>query len=149
MNRKVRISSSAHDSSRDASCFIYQIMKTREITILGKTLKVRFSLLSQIMFEQLSGKSFAELDTNSSKDRMVLYLAVLSSSNEGEMLTADELLKQCSLEDIRQIDQAVLSSMTEWSTIPAVIADKPTEPDAEKKRSSEALMSSMDSSSAK
>ena len=149
MNRKVRISSSAHDSSRDASCFIYQIMKTREITILGKTLKVRFSLLSQIMFEQLSGKSFAELDTNSSKDRMVLYLAVLSSSNEGEMLTADELLKQCSLEDIRQIDQAVLSSMTEWSTIPAVIADKPTEPDAEKKRSSEAPMSSMDSSSAK
>ena len=124
-------------------------MKTREITILGKTLKVRFSLLRQIMFEQLSGKSFAELDTNSSKDRMVLYLAVLSSSNEGEMLTADELLKQCSLEDIRQIDQAVLSSMTEWSTIPAVIANKPTEPDAEKKRSSEALMSSMDSSSAK
>ena len=124
-------------------------MKTREITILGKTLKVRFSLLSQIMFEQLSGKSFSELDTNSSKDRMVLYLAVLSSSNEGEMLTADELLKQCSLEDIRQIDQAVLSSMTEWSTIPAVIATKPTEPDAEKKRSSEALMSSMDSSSAK
>ena len=124
-------------------------MKTREITILGKTLKVRFSLLSQIMFEQLSGKGFAELDTNSSKDRMVLYLAVLSSSNEGEMLTADELLKQCSLEDIRQIDQAVLSSMTEWSTIPAVIANKPTEPDAEKKRSSEALMSSMDSSSAK
>lgn len=124
-------------------------MKTREITILGKTLKVRFSLLSQIMFEQLSGKSFSELDTNSSKDRMVLYLAVLSSSNEGEMLTADELLKQCSLEDIRQIDQAVLSSMTEWSTIPAVIANKPTEPDAEKKRSSEALMSSMDSSSAK
>ena len=124
-------------------------MKTREITILRKTLKVRFSLLSQIMFEQLSGKSFAELDTNSSKDRMVLYLAVLSSSNEGEMLTADELLKQCSLEDIRQIDQAVLSSMTEWSTIPAVIANKPTEPDAEKKRSSEALMSSMDSSSAK
>ena len=128
---------------------MYQIMKTREITILGKTLKVRFSLLSQIMFEQLSGKSFSELDTNSSKDRMVLYLAVLSSSNEGEMLTADELLKQCSLEDIRQIDQAVLSSMTEWSTIPAVIADKPTEPDAEKKRSSEAPMSSMDSSSAK
>lgn len=124
-------------------------MKTREITILGKTLKVRFSLLSQIMFEQLSGKSFSELDTNSSKDRMVLYLAVLSSSNEGEMLTADELLKQCSLEDIRQIDQAVLSSMTEWSTIPAVIANKPTEPDAEKKRSSEAHMSSMDSSSAK
>lgn len=124
-------------------------MKTREITILGKTLKVRFSLLSQIMFEQLSGKSFSELDTNSSKDRMVLYLAVLSSSNEGEMLTADELLKQCSLEDIRQIDQAVLSSMTEWSTIPAVIANKPTEPDAEKKRSSEAPMSSMDSSSAK
>lgn len=124
-------------------------MKTREITILGKTLKVRFSLLSQIMFEQLSGKSFSELDTNSSKDRMVLYLAVLSSSNEGEMLTADELLKQCSLEDIRQIDQAVLSSMTEWSTIPAVLANKPTEPDAEKKRSSEARMSSMDSSSAK
>ena len=124
-------------------------MKTREITILGKTLKVRFSLLSQIMFEQLSGKSFSALDTNSSKDRMVLYLAVLSSSNEGEMLTADELLKQCSLEDIRQIDQAVLSSMTEWSTIPAVIANKPTEPDAEKKRSSEAPMSSMDSSSAK
>lgn len=124
-------------------------MKTREITILGKTLKVRFSLLSQIMFEQLSGKSFSELDTNSSKDRMVLYLAVLSSSNEGEMLTADELLKQCSLEDIRQIDQAVLSSMTEWSTIPAVIANKPTEPDAEKKRGSGAHMSSMDSSSAK
>lgn len=124
-------------------------MKTREITILGKTLKVRFSLLSQIMFEQLSGKSFSELDTNSSKDRMVLYLAVLSSSNEGEMLTADELLKQCSLEDIRQIDQAVLSSMTEWSTIPAVIAQKPTEPESEKKRSSEAPMSSMDSSSAK
>lgn len=124
-------------------------MKTREITILGKTLKVRFSLLSQIMFEQLSGKSFSELDTNSSKDRMVLYLAVLSSSNEGEMLTADELLKQCSLEDIRQIDQAVLSSMTEWSTIPAVMANKPTEPDAEKKRSSEAPMSSTDSSSAK
>lgn len=124
-------------------------MKTREITILGKTLKVRFSLLSQIMFEQLSGKSFSELDTNSSKDRMVLYLAVLSSSNEGEMLTADELLKQCSLEDIRQIDQAVLSSMTEWSTIPAVLANKPTEPDAEKKRSSEAPMSNMDSSSAK
>ena len=124
-------------------------MKTREITILGKTLKVRFSLLSQIMFEQLSGKSISELDTNSSKDRMVLYLAVLSSSNEGEMLTADELLKQCSLEDIRQIDQAVLSSMTEWSTIPAVLANKPTEPDAEKKRSSEARMSSMDSSSAK
>lgn len=124
-------------------------MKTREITILGKTLKVRFSLLSQIMFEQLSGKSFSELDTNSSKDRMVLYLAVLSSSNEGEMLTADELLKQCSLEDIRQIDQAVLSSMTEWSTIPAVIANKPTEPDAEKKRSSEAPMSSTDSSSVK
>lgn len=124
-------------------------MKTREITILGKTLKVRFSLLSQIMFEQLSGKSFSELDTNSSKDRMVLYLAVLSSSNEGEMLTADELLKQCSLEDIRQIDQAVLSSMTEWSTIPAVLANKPTEPDAEKKRSSGAHMSSMDSSSAK
>ena len=124
-------------------------MKTREITILGKTLKVRFSLLSQIMFEQLSGKSFSELETNSSKDRMVLYLAVLSSSNEGEMLTADELLKQCSLEDIRQIDQAVLSSMTEWSTIPAVMANKPTEPDAEKKRSSEAPMSSMDSSSAK
>lgn len=124
-------------------------METREITILGKTLKVRFSLLSQIMFEQLSGKSFSELDTNSSKDRMVLYLAVLSSSNEGEMLTADELLKQCSLEDIRQIDQAVLSSMTEWSTIPAVLANKPTEPDAEKKRSSGAPMSSMDSSSAK
>ena len=122
-------------------------MKTREITILGKTLKVRFSLLSQIMFEQLSGKSFLELDTNSSKDRMVLYLAVLSSSNEGEMLTADELLKQCSLEDIRQIDQAVLSSMTEWSTIPAVIAQKPTESESEKKRSSEAPMSNTDSSS--
>lgn len=101
-------------------------MKTREITIIGKKLKIRFSMLCQIMYEQLSGTSFSDFDASRSKDRMFLYLSVISANNDGETVTADELLNECTLDDIRILDAAVSESMSEWSKIPDVVSSMPS-----------------------
>lgn len=93
------------------------------ITILGETLTIAFNMAVQISFEEITGKSFREIDTDSSKDNFALAYAAIIANNPDTSITAGNLMRDISGSELKDLMKAISDAFVEWNDIPATLAD--------------------------
>ena len=104
------------------------------ITILGETLTIAFNMAVQISFEEITGKPFSDINTDSSKDNFALAYAAIIANNPDTNITAGNLMRDISGSELRDLMQAISDAAVEWNDMPATLADdedkKKDEPEA-------------------
>ena len=93
------------------------------ITILGETLTIAFNMAVQISFEEITGKPFSDINTDSSKDNFALAFAAIIANNPDTNITADNLLRNISGAELKDLMQAISNAAVEWNEMPATLAD--------------------------
>lgn len=93
------------------------------ITILGETLTIAFNMAVQISFEEITGKSFREINTDSSKDNFALAYAAIIANNPDTNITAGNLMRDISGAELKELMQAISDAFVEWNDMPATLAD--------------------------
>ena len=106
-------------------------MKT--ITILGRQVNIAYNIAAQILFEDIVGKSISEADLTLTRNSLALYYACISVNNKDTDITIDDLMYNVSGEEMATLRVAVTESISEWSHIPFIMADKKEGKDASKK----------------
>lgn len=106
----------------------------KTIKILGESIVIAFNMASLIGFEEITGKSFSEIDLNKSKDSLSLSLAVIIANNPDTQITANALMTQASGKEIYELTQAVSAAFIDWNKTPETLSD---EEDAQKPTHSE------------
>ena len=105
------------------------------ITILGETLTIAFNMAVQISFEEITGKPFSDINTDSSKDNFALAYAAIIANNPDTNITADNLMRDISGTELKDLLQAISDAAVEWNEMPATLADdedkKKDEPEEE------------------
>lgn len=81
-------------------------MKTKEITINGKTYPVIFTLLTISNFENITNKAIFEANLNTTTNRMAIIVAAALAADENADITIEELRGNDTVEDYRQISEA-------------------------------------------
>ena len=94
------------------------------ITILGETLTIAFNMAVQISFEEITGKPFSDINTDSSKDNFALAYAAIIANNPDTNITADNLMRDISGAELRDLMQAISDAAVEWNDMPATLADE-------------------------
>ena len=107
----------------------------KTITILGETLTIAFNMAVQISFEEITGKPFSDINTDSSKDNFALAYAAIIANNPDTNITADNLMRDISGAELKDLLQAISDAAVEWNGMPATLADdedkKKDEPEEE------------------
>ena len=93
------------------------------ITILGETLTIAFNMAVQISFEEITGKPFSDINTDSSKDNFALAYAAIIANNPDTNITAGNLMRDISGAELRELMQAISDAAVEWNDMPATLAD--------------------------
>ena len=93
------------------------------ITILGETLTIAFNMAVQISFEEITGKSFREINTDSCKDNFALAYAAIIANNPDTNITAGNLMRDISGAELKELMKAISDAFVEWNDIPATLAD--------------------------
>ena len=93
------------------------------ITILGETLTIAFNMAVQISFEEITGKPFSDINTDSSKDNFALAYAAIIANNPDTNITADNLMRDISGTELKDLLQAISDAAVEWNGMPATLAD--------------------------
>ena len=93
------------------------------ITILGETLTIAFNMAVQISFEEITGKPFSDINTDSSKDNFALAYAAIIANNPNTSITADNLMRDISGAELKDLLQAISDAAVEWNDMPATFAD--------------------------
>ena len=93
------------------------------ITILGETLTIAFNMAVQISFEEITGKSFREINTDSSKDNFALAYAAIIANNPDTSITAGNLMRDISGSEFKDLMKAISDAFVEWNDIPDTFAD--------------------------
>lgn len=96
----------------------------KKITILGCEVIIVFNMAVQITFEEISGKPFAEIDNNSSKDNLALAYSAILANNPDTSITIDKLMHEASGKDIADLLNAVTESFIQWNKMPSTLADE-------------------------
>lgn len=96
----------------------------KKITILGCEVIIVFNMAVQITFEEISGKPFAEIDNNSSKDNLALAYSAILANNPDTSITIDKLMHEASGKDMADLLNAVTESFIQWNKIPSTLADE-------------------------
>ena len=112
-----------HSTRVTASTFNQNKEMKRTIKILGESIVIAFNMASLIGFEEITGKSFSEIDLNKSKDSLSLSLAVIIANNPDTQITANALMTQASGKEISELTQAVTAAFIDWNTIPDTLSD--------------------------
>ena len=94
------------------------------ITILGETLTIAFNMAVQISFEEITGKSFREINTDSSKDNFALAYAAIIANNPDTSITVGNLIHDASGAELNAVIKAISDSFVEWNNVPATLADE-------------------------
>ena len=94
------------------------------ITILGETLTIAFNMAVQISFEEITGKPFSDINTDSSKDNFALAYAAIIANNPDTNITAGNLMRDISGAELRDLMQAISDAAVEWNDMPATLADE-------------------------
>lgn len=100
----------------------------KKITILGCEVIIVFNMAVQITFEEISGKPFAEIDNNSSKDNLALAYSAILANNPDTSITIDKLMHEASGKDIADLLNAVTESFIQWNKMPSTLADDEDHP---------------------
>ena len=93
------------------------------LTILGQEVTIMFNMAVQISFEEITGKSFREINTDSSKDNFALAYAAIIANNPDTSITADNLMRDISGAELKDLLQAISDAAVEWNEMPATLAD--------------------------
>lgn len=96
----------------------------KKITILGCEVIIVFNMAVQITFEEISGKPFAEIDNNSSKDTLALAYSAILANNPDTSITIDKLMHEASGKDMADLLNAVTESFIQWNKMPSTLADE-------------------------
>lgn len=96
----------------------------KKITILGCEVIIVFNMAVQITFEEISGKPFAEIDNNSSKDNLTLAYSAILANNPDTSITIDKLMHEASGKDMADLLNAVTESFIQWNKMPSTLADE-------------------------
>ena len=95
----------------------------KTINILGESITIAFNMASLIGFEEITGKSFNEINIGMSKDTLALSIAVIIANNPDTQITINALMTQASGKEISELTQAVNAAFIEWNTIPETLSD--------------------------
>ena len=93
------------------------------ITILGETLTIAFNMAVQISFEEITGKPFSDINTDSSKDNFALAYAAIIANNPDTSITAGNLMRDISGSEFKDLMKAISDAFVEWNDIPDTFAD--------------------------
>ena len=94
------------------------------LTILGQEVTIMFNMAVQISFEEITGKSFREINTDSSKDNFALAYAAIIANNSDTNLTVDNLIHEASGAELNAVIKAISDSFIEWNNVPETFADE-------------------------
>ena len=93
------------------------------LTILGQEVTIMFNMAVQISFEEITGKAFSDINTDSSKDNFALAYAAIIANNPDTSITADNLMRDISGAELKELLQAICDAAVEWNEMPATLAD--------------------------
>ena len=93
------------------------------LTILGQEGTIMFNMAVQISFEEITGKAFSDINTDSSKDNFALAYAAIIANNPDTSITADNLMRDISGAELKELLQAISDAAVEWNEMPATLAD--------------------------
>ena len=93
------------------------------LTILGQEVTIMFNMAVQISFEEITGKSFREINTDSSKDNFALAYAAIIANNPDTSITVGNLIHDASGAELNAVIKAISDSFVEWNNVPATLAD--------------------------
>ena len=93
------------------------------LTILGQEVTIMFNMAVQISFEEITGKAFSDINTDSSKDNFALAYAAIIANNPDTNITADNLMRDISGAELKELLQAICDAAVEWNEMPATLAD--------------------------
>ena len=93
------------------------------LTILGQEVTIMFNMAVQISFEEITGKAFSDINTDSSKDNFALSYAAIIANNPDTNITADNLMRDISGAELKELLQAICDAAVEWNEMPATLAD--------------------------
>ena len=82
-----------------------------------------FNMAVQISFEEITGKPFSDINTDSSKDNFALAYAAIIANNPDTKITADNLMRDISGTELKDLLQAISDAAVEWNEMPATLAD--------------------------
>lgn len=83
-----------------------------------------FNMAVQISFEEITGKSFREINTDSSKDNFALAYAAIIANNPDTSITVGNLIHDASGAELNAVIKAISDSFVEWNNVPATLADE-------------------------
>ena len=107
------------------------------LTILGQEVTIMFNMAVQISFEEITGKSFREIDTNVSKDNLALAYSAIIANNPDCNITVDNLMHDASGAELNGVIKAISDSFVEWNKVPETLADEEDKKEEEKKKKEE------------
>ena len=96
-----------------------------------------FNMAVQISFEEITGKSFREIDTNVSKDSLALAYSAIIANNPDCNITVDNLMHDASGAELNGVIKAISDSFVEWNKVPETLADEEDKKEEEKKKKEE------------
>lgn len=93
-----------------------------KINILKEEIDIRFNMAVELAYEEITDEEFNVESLKKMKNTLALGMAAIIVANKNTEITIDRLLKEATGPEIAALNQAVLESMTEWLSIPEVIA---------------------------
>lgn len=102
----------------------------KKVTILGEEVSVGFNLAVQIGFEEITSKSFADID-GSVRDSVALLTSAIITCNPESSITLDRLVHEASNSEILAANAALQSEIEAWMRIPATVEDHEDEVDSQ------------------
>lgn len=96
-------------------------MKT---SILGEEVDIRFCMAVEIAYEEIAGEPFSLEALSKAKNTVALDMAAIMVGKPDTAITVERLMKEATGQEIAGLNNAVVQSMTEWLTVPAVEKEK-------------------------
>lgn len=93
------------------------------IKILNEELDIKFNMAVEIGYEEIVGEPFDIESLGTRKNSLALGMSAILEANPQTKITIERLLHEANGLEIGQLNTAVLSAMSEWLTIPKVVAD--------------------------
>lgn len=97
------------------------IMKTKEITINGKTFKIAFTVKTMMSYEKITGKSFFEAKLSNLEERLPLIISAILTVEDNPDITAEELMN---IDNVNGL-QDIISAFAAVMELSALFFDQP------------------------
>lgn len=97
-------------------------MKT--ITILGEEVKIGFSMAVELAYEEMTDEAFDVGRLARQKNSLAMGMASIKTFNPETKLTMEQIAMNASYEEIKALNDTVVSEMLDWLKIPKVIKEQ-------------------------